>query len=157
MGCNIVGLSDNSNETTSAFALMLNGVFSLYKDVVHAMPTKCLKTENLFDIIKYLIIGSKKIGFQVLSIITINKNTICLFCRPQSLSIVYLHLIMNSRFLFFLFDSVHISKYIRNNWFGQKDASKCMLLPKFCHNGNQKLDSILSASFCTLHKLLVLE
>ena len=35
-------------------------------------------------------------------------------------------------------------KCIRNNWFGQKDASKCMLFPKFCHNGNHELNSIQS-------------
>ena len=38
---NIVGLSDNSNETaTSAFAFMLSSVFSQYSNLVHVMPTK---------------------------------------------------------------------------------------------------------------------
>ena len=60
---------------------------------------------------------------------------------------------MKSRPLFFLFDSVHTLKCIRNNWIGQKGASKCMLLPKFYHNGNQKLDSIQSDPFYTLQKL----
>ena len=55
---NIVGLSNNNNEAaTSVFAFMLNCVFSQYKDVVHLMPTKCLKAENLFDIVKRIIIG----------------------------------------------------------------------------------------------------
>ena len=48
---------------------------------------------------------------------------------------------MKSRPLLFLFDSVHILKCIRNNWLGQKDTSKYMLFPKFCHNGNHKLVS----------------
>ena len=39
----------------------------------NVMPTKCLKTENLFDTIKCLIIGSEEIGFQALSIITDNN------------------------------------------------------------------------------------
>ena len=57
-GGNIVGLSDNSNEAaTSAFVFMLSSVFSQYKDVVHLMPTKCLKAESLSDIIKRIIIG----------------------------------------------------------------------------------------------------
>ena len=48
-GGNIAGLSDNSNEAaTSAFAFMLSSVFAQYKDVVHVMPTKCLKAETLF-------------------------------------------------------------------------------------------------------------
>ena len=57
-GGNIVGLSDNNNEAaTSAFVFMLSSVFSQYKDIVHVMPTKCLKAESLFDIIKHVIIG----------------------------------------------------------------------------------------------------
>ena len=48
-GGNIVGLSDNSNEAaTSAFVFMVSTVFSQYKDVVHDMPTKCLKTEFIW-------------------------------------------------------------------------------------------------------------
>ena len=161
-GGNIVGLSDNRNEAaTSAFAFMLSSVFSPYKDVVHVMPTKCLKAENLFDILKRIIIGLEEIGFQVLSIITdnnaINKKAISYFCNPPKLSIVYPHPFVKSRPLFFLFDSVHILKCIRNNWLGQKDATKCMLFPKFCHNGNHELDSIQSAPFCTLQKLHALE
>ena len=54
-GGNIVGLLDNSNEAvTSVFAFMLSSVFSQYKDVVHVMPTKCLKAENIFDIVKHI-------------------------------------------------------------------------------------------------------
>ena len=160
-GGNIVGLSDNSNEAAMiAFTFMLSSVFSQYKDVVHVMPTKCLKAESLFDIIKH-IIGLEEIGFQVLSIIidnnAINKKAISLFCSPPKLSIVYRHPVLKSQPLFFLFDSVHISKCIRNNWLGQKDPSKCMVFPKFCHNGNHQLDNIRSAPFCTLQKLHALE
>ena len=73
-----------------------------------------------------------------------------MFCSPPKLSIVYPP-------LFFLFDSVHILKYFRNNWLGQKDPSKCMVFPKFCHNGNRQLDNIQSAPFCNLQKLHTLE
>ena len=56
-GCNIDGLSDNSNEAaTSAFAFMLSCVFSQKKNVGHVMATKCIKVENLFDIVKFIII-----------------------------------------------------------------------------------------------------
>ena len=79
-----------------------------------------------------------------------------LFCTPAKLSIVYLHPVLKSRHLFFIFDSVHILKCIRNNWFGQKDASKC-IFPKFCFNGNHELNNVQSASFCTLQKLHALE
>ena len=161
-GGNIVGLANNSNEAaTSAFAFMLSSVFSKYKDVVHVMPTRRLKAENLFDIIRRLIIGLEEIGFRVLSVITdnnaINKKAMSFFCSPAKLSIVYPHPFMKSRPLFFLFDSVHILKCIRNNWLGQKDTSKCMMFPKFCHNGNHQIEIIQSAPFGTLKKLHALE
>lgn len=161
-GGNIVGLANNSNEpATSAFAFMLSSVFSQYKDVVHVMPTKCLLAENLFDIIKRVIIGLEDIGFKVLSVITdnnaINKKAMSFFCSPSKLSIVYPHPVRTSSPLFFLFDSVHILKCIRNNWLGQKDERKCMMFPKFCYNGNHELDNIQSAPFSSLHKLYALE
>ena len=95
-GGNIAGLSDNSNgAATSAFAFMLSSVFAQYKDVVHIMPTKYLKAENLFDIVKRIIIGLEEKGFQVLSIITDNnainkkKEAISFFYSPPKPSIVY--------------------------------------------------------------------
>ena len=73
-GGNIIGLSDNSNEAvTNAFDFMLSNQFSQYKDFVHVMPTKYLKSENLFDVVKCIKIRLKEIGFQVLSIITDNN------------------------------------------------------------------------------------
>ena len=56
-----------------------------------------------------------------------------MYCSPPKTFTVYLHLVIKSSPLFFLFDSVHILKCIRDNWIGQKDANKCMLFPKFCH------------------------
>ena len=81
-GCNIACLPDNGNEAaTIAFAFMLGSVFSEYKDVVHVMPTKCLQDENLFDLVKCIIIGLEEIGFQALSIIKDNaiKEKSCIF------------------------------------------------------------------------------
>ena len=161
-GGNVVGLANNTNEAaTSAFAFMLSNVLSNYKDVIHIMPTKCLKAGNLFNIIKRLIIGLEEIGFKVLCVImdnnAINKKAMSLFCTPVKLSSVYPHSVLKSRPLFFIFDSVHILKCIRNNWLSQKDASKCIIFPKFCFNGNHELDNVQGAPFCTLEKLHALE
>ena len=105
-GGSVVGLANNTNEvTTSAFVFMLSSVLSHYKDVIHIMPTKCLKAENLFNIIKCLIIGLEEIGFKVLCVImdnnAINKKAMSLFCTPAKLSIVYPHPVLKSRPLFF--------------------------------------------------------
>ena len=136
-GGNIVGLSDNSNEAaTSAFAFMLSSVFLQYNDVVHIMLTIYLLAENFFGGVKHIIISIEEIGFQELSIITENNainKVISFFYFPLNLSIVYLHSVTKSTSLFFLFDSVLLLKCIRN-----KDASKCMLFSKFCHNRNHE-------------------
>ena len=82
---NIVDLSHNSNKAgINIFAFILSRVFSQYKDIVHVILTKCLQAENLYNIMKWIIIGLEEIGFQVLSIIinnnSINKKAIYFFC-----------------------------------------------------------------------------
>ena len=155
----VVGLSDNSNEAgKSSLAFMLSRVFSQYMDALPIMATKCLKAENLFDTVKRMVIDLDEIGIYVLPIIAnnnaiIKKKSTTMFCSPRKLSNVYLHTVIMSRPLFFLLDSILILKCNRNNWLGQNDTNKCMLFPKYCHNGNHESDSILSASFCTLQKL----
>lgn len=148
---------DGNEAATSVFVFMLRSVSSEYKDVVHVMPAKCLKAENLFDIVKRLIVGLEEIGFKVLAVVTDNdtrnKKAMSLFCNPEQLSIVYPHPVVHSRPLFFLFDSLDVLKCIRNNWLAQKDKNKCMMFPKFCHDGNHELGNIQSAPFSTLQKL----
>ena len=161
-GGNVVGLAYNgSDAATSAFAFMLSSVCSKFKDVVHVMPTKCIKAEALFDVIKKIIVGLEDIGFKVISVITdnnaINKKAMSFFSNPPKLSVVYMHPVKSSRPLFFLFDSVHLLKCIRNNWLNQKDSNKYMMFPKFCKNGNHDSQNISKAPFTTLQKLHSLE
>ena len=104
-GGNVVGLANNINEVaTSAFAFMLSCVLSNYKDVIHIMPTKCFKAENLLNIIKRLIIGLEEIGFKVLCAImdnnAINKK-LCLYFVPQQNFQLYIHFQFWSLDLFF--------------------------------------------------------
>ena len=80
----IIRARDNSNEVAaSAFVFMVSSVYSQYKDVVHVMPTKCLKPENLFDIVKCIIIGLEEIWLIILKSLTdnnaINKKKLYLF------------------------------------------------------------------------------
>ena len=95
-GGNVVGLANNTNEVAiSAFAFMLSSVLSNYKDVIHIMPTKCLKAENLFNIIKRLIIGLEEIGFKVLCVIMYSMQSIkklCLYFVPQQNFQLYIHI-----------------------------------------------------------------
>ena len=54
--------------------------------------------------------------------------------------------------LFFLFDTVHLFKCIRNNWLAQKDTENTFIIPSFKNDG-----VIVKASFYHLRKLFIEE
>lgn len=68
----------------------------------------------------------EEIKFEVLGIVcdnnAINKKSVSMFSDPPSIRVVYTHPCDASRPLFYIVDSVHILKCIRNNWLNQKDA-----------------------------------
>ena len=162
-GGSIVGSAfDTAEAATSAYVFMISSIMSKYKDVVHIIPAKCMKAEILHDILRTIIIGLEKIGFQVICVITdnnaINGKALSLFAKPPKLSIVYPHPVESSRPLFFMYDSVHLLKCIRNNWINQKDTMKTMRYPEFSSDGiyyeNHKIEL---APFKTLRQLYTLE
>lgn len=162
-GGSIVGSAFNSNDAAkSAFVFMLNSLCSKYKDVVHVMPTKSMTAANLYAYIKKVLIGLEEIGFRVICVLTdnnaINGKAMSHFTVPPKLSIVYPHPADSSRPLFFMFDSVHLLKCIRNNWLGQKDLEKCMKFPSFSFQGVcDTVTKISCAPFTTLKRLHYLE
>ena len=163
-GGDIVGSAfDSCEAANSAFVFMLNSIRSTFKDVVHIIPTKCMKAETLHSIIKKVILGLEKIGFTILCIITdnnaINGKAMSYFANPPKLSIVYKNPFDKTRPLFFMFDSVHLLKCIRNNWIGQKDTEKTMRYPKFSYSGKYFENEIEmnDAPLSTLQKLFWLE
>ena len=136
-GGNIVGSSYNgvSNAAKSAFAFMISSIFSNYKDVVHLLPICKMTADELYIIIKKLVVGLESIGFKVIAVITdnnaINRKAMSKFVSPPKLSIVYPHPSNQIRQLFFFFDTVHPLKCVRNNWLNIKSAGKCISLSHF--------------------------
>lgn len=67
------------------------------------------KADNLFDIVKRVIIGQETVSFSVISIITdnktIKKKAISFFWRPVKPSVVYTNTVVRSRPLFLIFDT----------------------------------------------------
>ena len=101
-GGNVVGSAFNSTEAaTSAFVFMINSICSTFKDVVHIIPTKLIKAETLYYLLKRVVIGLEEIGFRVICVVTdnnaINKKALAFFASPPKVSIVYLHPADNSR------------------------------------------------------------
>lgn len=162
-GGNVVGTDARTlAPATSAYAFMLSGVFSKFKDVAHILPASKMTGEILFTYVRMIILELEKIGFTVIAVITdnnsINKKTMSQFSDPPCLRTAYQHPSDASRPLFFLFDSVHILKCVRNNWLNQKDSQKTMKFPAFnfgeIDTGNAKIHS---ACFRSLRNLFNIE
>ena len=82
--------------------------------------------------IKKGILDLEEIGLKVICIVSdnneINVKSINLFIAPPEKSYVYPYPSNKNRPLFFLIDSVHLFKNIRNNWLNQKkkkNVDKC--------------------------------
>ena len=58
--------------------------------------------------------------------------------------------------LFFVLDSVHIIKCIRNNWINQKDQNQSLKYPPFNTNCDQPIQ-LSTASFSSLKKMYQIE
>ncbi|XP_035223260.1 LOW QUALITY PROTEIN: uncharacterized protein LOC118196010 [Stegodyphus dumicola] len=155
---NIVGMAYNSeNIATTAHVFMIQSLLSNFKEVIQIIPVKNITAEILFNFVRRAILSLEKLGFSVICVVSdnnaINRKTMSFFTSPPKLSIVYPHPSDATRPLFFIIDSVHIFKCIRNNWLNQKSADQTFYYPDF-----ETLNSnFLMASFSTLRQLHSIE
>ena len=154
-GGNIVGAASNINEgAKSAFVFMISSVLSKFREVVHISPTNKINHQILYEHIKSVIVKLEEIGYKVFCVITdnnsINSRAMHNFSPKKSLSIVYPHPVDNTRPLFYIFDSVHLLKCIRNNWLNTKPD-------QLLHYPDFKTFSLKEASFKSLKVLYELE
>jgi hypothetical protein len=120
-------------------------MLSNYKDVVHILPVKRLEGRLegtiVHEIVKQIITNLENIGFEVQCVIcdnhSVNRKAMSLFC--------------DNRELFFIIDSVHILKNIRNNWINKEPQH--MICPPF---KDEDCESKI-ASFETLKELYRIE
>ncbi|GFS65093.1 THAP-type domain-containing protein [Trichonephila clavipes] len=138
----------------TAFGFIVN----LLEEVVHIMPVKKIDEEKLFVVVKKTIVELDGIGFKVIGVVSdnnsVNRKAMSNFSVPPKLSIVYPHPSDSSNPLFFVIDSVHIFKCIRNNWINQKNAGQCFYFPDFEDHNKFPL---LEANFSTLKQLYDIE
>ncbi|GBN61968.1 hypothetical protein AVEN_214159-1, partial [Araneus ventricosus] len=156
----IVGISKNSGElATSAHVFMISSVTS-YRDVVHVWPVKSIKYDDLHCMIRKIIDKLEHIGFIVFAVVSdnnsINRSAMSQFDTPvdskkkKEFRMVYVHPSDKKRPLFYLIDSVHLIKCVRNNWLNQKNDVNSFFFPNFEGNGKK---SFHQASFASLRKL----
>ncbi|GFU78852.1 putative transposable element [Trichonephila clavipes] len=136
---------------TSAYVFMIQSLLSPLEEIVHIMPVKKIDGEKLFAVKKKTIVELDGIGFKVIGVVSdnnsINRKAMSNFSVPPKLSIIYPHPSDSSNPLFFVIDSVHIFKCIRNNWINQKNAGQCFYFPDFEDHNKFPL---IEANFSTL-------
>ena len=142
---------------------MITSLFSSYKDVVYIFPANKMKSDIVHKFISKTIMGLETIGFRVISVITdnnsINSKAMSYFSSPPKKSIVYQHPSDQCRPLFFILDTVHLLKCIRNNWLNQKTSGKCIVYPTFdfCGMSTTNTSELAYACFESLRHLYRLE
>ena len=100
------------------------------KEVVAIVPVKNLNAETLQKMIVDVLRLLHKTGFGVVTIMAdnrINRNAFTLLCNGTLQTMI--HNPFSGRPLFFLFDTVHLMKCIRNNWLVQNDVEKTFPFP----------------------------
>lgn len=135
-GGSIVGTGhDGTDLATTAHVFMIQSLLCDFKDVVHILPVHKTNGSNLFSVIHNVVIGLEAIGFKIIVIVTdnnsINKKAVSYFANPPQVSIVYPNPVDKKRPLFFLNDSVHIFKCIRNNWINLRNLGSTFCFPDF--------------------------
>lgn len=153
-GGNIVGHAFNdSTLATSAYTFMISSVTSKLKEVVHIFPTSTMKSDTLFECIRTVVTKLEEIGYRVFCILSdnnaLNGKAMNNFSPTKKLSIVYPHPCDNNRPLFYLYDSVHLLKCIKNNWMNPKN-DKILSFPDF-ETGEKKTANF--NSLISLHQL----
>lgn len=146
--------SDNPNLATSASVFIITSVNSQFKEVIHITPVSKVDYELLHFYIRTLIVKLEEIGYRIFCVVSdnnsINSKAMNNFSPHKKLSIVYPHPVDKFRPLFFLFDSVHLLKCIRNNWLNSK-PDQTLYYPHF-QSSEKRV-----ASFRSLKKLHELE
>ena len=121
-----VGASSDTVEATTVQAFMISSIFSKNKDVVALQPVKNLETSFLHDSLIKVLKMIENIGYKVVCLISdnnrVNRNVFTSICGGV-LKPSVAHPLDSSRRLFFMFDSVHLLKSIRNNWINQLDQT----------------------------------
>ena len=148
----MTGMAVNSplEQATTVQTFMLLSLLSPNKDVAAMVPVKNLTADNLKQYTLQVIEILENCGYFVFCLISdnnrVNRNMFTQVCGGSLVPYIQ-HPCSADRKLFFLFDSVHLLKCLKNNWLSQSDASKTFVFPSLTSNAPSH------ASFSLLRKL----
>lgn len=156
-GGSLIGIACNSetDKATTVQAFMICSVLSGNKDMAAMLPVKGLTAEYLLECTQKVIHMLENIGYSVICLASdnnrVNRNMFTALCDGE-LKPSIPHPCDNTRKLFFLFDTVHLMKSIRNNWIGQNDNCKSFVFPPFPVSDSSE-PVMVKASFSHLRDL----
>ena len=135
-GGNIIGSSDTSNDPEKTIlAFMVSSLYTKWSTIVRLLPCSETSASEIFPITKKVIFDIESCDLFVVTLITdnypLNVRLFKLFTNTSQLEHCVPHPVDPSRYLFFLFDFVHILKTIRNNWLNQTDYNRTFIYPSF--------------------------
>ena len=160
-GGSLAGMACNASndEATTVQTFMICSVLSGNKDVAAMVPVTGLTAEHLAQYTRKTVKMLEDIGYYVICLISdnnrVNRNMFADLCGGELKSSI-VHPYCSDRKLFFLFDTVHLLKSVRNNWLGQKDCDKTFSFPSFPYSGTENTD-VVTASFSHLRRLYASE
>lgn len=131
----IYGSSVFDAETCAKTALvyMVSSLLSKYVDVVAIVPVANITAEQLKTFTENVLTMVESTGFKVVSLIadnnSVNRKAYELFTPNKTLQASIVHPLDSSRKLFFMFDTVHMLKSIRNNWETKRNVNKTLHFP----------------------------
>lgn len=148
----LTGASVKSTEpATTSHVFMVQSLLSSFKDVAHILPVSKITAEELHKVLRKVIISLEDANLHVATVITdnsITRKVMSLFAGGNNFKIVA----NPQKPLFHTVNTVHLLKWIRNNWVNQKNSDNCLYYPHFdsYDKRNKRLEG---TSFTTLRKL----
>lgn len=131
----ITGAALNTEQVLahSVQAFMISSLFCNEKEVVALCPVKDLKSEDLVGMLKKVLHLVQSNGFIVVCITADNNQMNAKAFKDFADGKPIEHGVDNPHFpghlIFFMFDTVHILKCIRNNWLNQTDKRQSFNYP----------------------------
>jgi hypothetical protein len=112
---------------------MISSLFSKFKDIVSLTPVNCLTSDQLAPML-YDVIGIvQNAGFSVVVVVSdnnqVNAKAFQTICGSNSFEEGIDNPHYAGHKIFFLFDTVHILKCMRNNWLNQTDSKQTFVYP----------------------------
>ena len=145
----VIGSADNTDQPKPANRLqcfMLSSIMSPNRDVVCLVPVQRMTSEYLTQLIKDVIRIVTGAGYTIVSILSdnnvVNRKSFISLGGSDNLVPYMINPVNNVDKIYFLFDSVHLLKSVRNNWINLKNTHKTFTFPDIEDN-----TVILHASF----------